>query len=136
MILAVGIAGACSPDDTWNRQAISGDVILDGVALDEGVILLEPLRQDGWGMVVGATIRRGAFAIARAQGPAPGSYRVRVYSSSGRQAPPEKGQSERTRRPMVERLPQIYNAKSELRMDVVAGGRNHLRLDLHGDGES
>jgi hypothetical protein len=77
---------------------------------------------------------RGSFAIARAQGPPPGSYRVRVYSSSGRQAPPDKGQSERTRRPMVERLPDIYNTNSELQMEVVDGRSNRLQLHLHGEG--
>jgi hypothetical protein len=111
-------------------------VTLDGHALDEGAILLEPLASDGPGLAVGATIRRGSFAISRAQGPPPGSYRVRVYSSSGKQAPPDKWQSERTRRPMVERLPDIYNTKSELQMEVVAGRPNRLLLHLDCEGGS
>ena len=136
MVLLLGLTGGCGAGDPWNRQAISGVVTLDGRALDEGAILLEPLASDGPGLAVGATIRRGSFAIARAQGPPPGSYRVRVYSSSGRQAPPDKGQTERTRRPMVECLPDIYNTKSELQMDVVADGPNRLQLHLHGAGGS
>ena len=75
---------------------------------------------------MGATIRRGTFAIARDQGPIPGSYRVRIYASSGVQAPPGKGQTERTRRPMVERLPDIYNFEDRAATDVTAARRESL----------
>jgi hypothetical protein len=134
VVLCLGIAGGCGSRDPWNRQAVSGVVTLDGHALDEGAILLEPLAKSGWGMAVGATIWRGSFAIRRDQGPPPGAYRVRVYSSSSMQAPPGKEQTEHTRRPMVERLAEIYNTRSELRIDVVAGGSNRLQLNLRGDG--
>lgn len=134
MILSLGLAGGCGAREPLNRQAISGVISVDGRALDDGAILLEPLATDGSGLAVGATIRRGSFAIAQDQGPPPGPYRVRIYSSSGFQDPPGQGQSEQTRRPMVERLPEIYNKNSELRMDVVDGGPNRLRLELSGDG--
>jgi hypothetical protein len=134
MVVLLGIAEGCGATDPWNRQAISGVITFDGRPIDDGAVLLEPLANDGSGLTAGATIRRGTFAIARDRGLSPGAYRVRVYSSSGVQAPPGKGQSDRTRRPMVEHLPAIYNSKSELRMDVVAGGPNRLQLDLHGEG--
>ena len=55
-----------------------------------------------------------------------GQYRGRTGSGStpARAFRPRrsKGQTERTRRPMVERLPDIYNVRTELRADVTARG--------------
>jgi hypothetical protein len=136
IILALVLAAGCGSDDSRGRRAISGDVTLDGRPLGEGVILLEPRSATDPGMTVGATIRRGSFAIPRDQGPAPGSYRVRIYSSSGVQAPPGEGQSEATRRPMVERLPSAYNTRSQVGVDVTADGPNRFRFDLNGGGGS
>ena len=87
MILTACIAGGCGAGDGLDRRAISGSVTLDGQPLSEGTILLEPVT-DRSGTAVGATIRCGAFAITRVQGPVPGSYRVRIYASSGVQDPP------------------------------------------------
>lgn len=132
MVLSLILAWGCGARDPTDRQPVSGVVTLDGRPLDDGAILLEPLDQGGRGTFVGATIRRGSFAIERDQGPTPGPYRVRIYSSAGVQAPPAGRQTERTRRPMVERVPGIYNTRSALRIDVVAGARNRWRLDLQG----
>jgi hypothetical protein len=86
-------------------------------------------------MAVGALIQHGSFAIDRDRGPTPGWYRVRIYSNSGVQAPPGKGQSQSSRRPMVERLPAVYNARSELEVSVTANGPNQFQFDLHGEEE-
>jgi hypothetical protein len=119
--------------DGLNRQAISGAVTLDGEPLPGGAILFEPATADA-GTAVGTTIRKGFFAIARNQGPVPGRYRVRIYSSSGTQAPPTAGQTERTPRPMVERLPPRYNTKTELNADIIAGRLNQHRFELNSTG--
>ena len=107
----------CGSSDGLNRQAISGTVTLDGQPISRGAILFEPATQES-GTAVGATIRQGAFAISRHEGPVPGSYRVRIYASSEIQAPPAKGQTDRTPRPMVERFPSRYNTQTELRVRV------------------
>ena len=130
MMLIGCIAEGCGSKDGLDRKAISGVVTLDGQPLGDGAILLEPETNQGV-TAVGATIRRGAFAIAQDQGPVPGPYWVRIYASSGAQAPPGKGQTDRTRRPMVERLPDVYNARTELRADVTSRGPNRFRFDLH-----
>ena len=88
----------CGSSDGLNRQAISGTVTLDGQPISSGAILFEPATQES-GTAVGATIRQGRFAISSHEGPVPGSYRVRIYSSSGIQAPPAKGQTDRTPSP-------------------------------------
>jgi hypothetical protein len=133
-ILAAVLSRGCGPVDFSNRQAISGSVTLDGQPLDDGAILLEPPSLYEAGTAVGATIRGGSFTIPRDRGPMPGTYRVRIYSSSGVQAPPAAGQTEHTLRPMVERLPEVYNTKSEMRVDVTDGGSNRFRFDLHATG--
>jgi hypothetical protein len=127
----VFLAGAvgCDSGDGLNRQAISGMVTLDGQPLPDGAILFEPATNES-GTEVGATIRQGAFAISRKDGPVPGPYRVRIYSSSMTQAPPNDGQTERTPRPMVDRLPPRYNTKTELNAVIIAGRANRHRFNL------
>jgi hypothetical protein len=129
LILLLIVSGGCGSSDGLDRQAISGIVTLDGQPLDDGAIHLEP-EMNASSTAVGATIRHGAFAITRDQGPIPGAYRVRIYARSGVQSPPGKGQTEHTRRPMVERLPEIYNSRSELRAAVTARGPNRFPFDL------
>jgi hypothetical protein len=130
MILFLVATVGCDSGDGLNRQAISGTVTLDGQPLSSGNILFEPATKES-GTAVGATIRQGTFAIPRNQGPVPGSYRVRIYASSTTQAPPASGQSERTPRPMVERIPARYNTKTELNTVIIAGRANHHRFDLN-----
>jgi hypothetical protein len=132
--LAAGLDRGCAPADFSRRRAISGSVTLDGQPLGDGVILLEPPMPYQMGTAVGATIRGGSFAIPRDRGPMPDTYRVRIYSSSGVQATTADGQIDPSRRPMVERLPEVYNTKSEMRVDVTEEGSNHFRFDLHAAG--
>lgn len=127
-VFSLLLAG-CGPADGLNRQAVSGVVTLDGQPLAQGAILFEPLSRES-GTAIGATIRRGAFAISRNQGAVPGTYRVRIYASSGKQAAPANGQTERTPRPMIERLPARYNTRSMLHADVVARPQNSYLFDL------
>jgi hypothetical protein len=130
LLLLVSAAG-CGSGDGLNRQAISGIVTLDGWPLEGGAILLEPTSfESGKSTAVGATIRRGEFTLARDRGPIPGRYRVRIYASAGVQAPPHQGQTDKTRRPMVERVPNVYNTRSELRAEVRARGPNRYRFEL------
>jgi hypothetical protein len=125
----IGLAVGCGPVDGLNRQAMSGTVTVDGQPLLSGAILFEPETEQS-GTAVGSTIRRGSFLIARDKGAVPGTYRVRVYASSGRQAPPTARQTELTPRPMIERLPARYNTQSKLRAEVVARRGNKYVFDL------
>jgi hypothetical protein len=133
MILFLTPLFGCGSTDGLNRQAISGSVTLDGQPISIGAILFEPATQES-GTAVGATIRQGNFTISRRDGPVPGSYRVRVYASSGIQAPPAKGQTDHTPRPMVERIPARYNTETELLERVLSGHVNRYRLDLSSSG--
>jgi hypothetical protein len=127
--LLIWLAVGCGPADSLDRQPMSGTVTVDGQPLTSGAILFEPATEQS-GTAVGATIRRGTFVITREQGAVPGTYRVRVYASSGNQAPATAGQTERTPRPMIERLPARYNTQSRLRAEVLARRRNKYVFDL------
>jgi hypothetical protein len=130
-LLLLGLAAGCGSDDGPNRRAVSGIVTVDGQPLDGGAVFLEPTSfESGTGTAVGATIRHGEFTISRDRGPLPGRYRVRIYASSGVQAPPREGQTDKIRRPMVERLPDVYNTRSELHAEVSARGPNRFRFEL------
>jgi hypothetical protein len=126
--LLVLVAG-CSEPDALGRVAVTGEVRVDGRPLDAGAIMLEP-GPAGPPTAVGSTIRAGAFAIARPEGPAPGTYRVRIYASSREQAPPPRGASDKKPRAMIEKIPADYNAKSTRLIEIRADERNHLRFDI------
>ena len=129
--LLLGWAAGCGSGDGQNRRAISGIITLDGKPLDGGAILLEPMSfESGTGTAVGATIRHGGFAVSRDRGPIPGRYLVRIYANSGVQAPPRQGQTDKTRRPMVEGVPEVYNTRSQLHAEVGVRGPNRFRFEL------
>ena len=127
--ICLAVFEGCGPVDGLHRQSVSGIVTLDGQPLAAGAIHFEPEPNQAI-TAVGATIRDGVFTIAKSQGPIPGSYIVRIYASSGTQPTPAKGQTEHSRRPMVEQIPDKYNANSELRASVTIGGPNHWRFEL------
>jgi hypothetical protein len=127
--LMLFVCQGCSGDDPLDRQAISGTIRIGGQPLAAGAILFDPIS-DQAGTAVGATIRDGGFSIVRKDGPVPGAYKVRIYASSRVQAPAPKGASERKPRPMVELIPEKYNAQTELRAEVVSGRSSSLRYDL------
>jgi hypothetical protein len=131
--LVLAVIFGCGSTDGLNRQAISGTVMLDGQPISKGAILFEPAAEET-GTAVGATIRQGAFVISRHEGPVPGAYLVRVYSGSKFQAPPTKGQSDRTPRPMVESFPPRYNTQTELRVRVRDRSVNRYDFYLNSDG--
>ena len=127
-------AAGCGSDDGLGRQPVRGEVTLDGRPLREGTVLFDP-DGGGAGTAVGGPVRDGRFAIPADKGPAPGRYQVRVYASSGRQAPPRAGDSPRTPRPMVELIPDQYNSQSTLTAVVTKGGANDFAYTLASDPE-
>lgn len=119
---------ACGPPDPLGRVAVTGEVSLDGRPLASGAIALEPMSDQP--TAVGGRIRSGSFSIERAKGPVPGPYRVRIYASAREQAPKPPGASDRTRRPMLERIPPEYNARSDRVVTIVPDKTNRLRFEV------
>lgn len=122
----------CQPTDGLNRQPIHGRVMLGDEPLNAGSLLLEPISKSA-GTAVGAAIENGQFSITRDKGPVPGTYRVRIYASSNTQAPARAGDSPKTPRPMLERVPARYNAESDLEAEVLTEGTPALNFNLQPD---
>lgn len=128
-LASVAFVAGCDATDPNGRVAVEGEILVDGRPLKAGAIALEPLG-DGTTTSVGARIRSGSFAISRDKGPMPGVYRVRIYASSGVQAPPPKGASDRVPRPMIERIPEDYNTRSNRTVAIEPGRTQRLRFEI------
>lgn len=118
-VAAVAWEGGCSPADEFQRVGVSGKVTLGGKPLADGTVTFVPLAS---GPAAHGTITDGSYAIARAEGPGPGSYRVEISSiqPTGRRVPDSEypGKTvEETRNAVPDR----YNLNSELRAEVKGG---------------
>lgn len=132
LVLVLAAAGCAATEDTLPRQSVSGQVTLDGKPLARGMISFVPAGDGGAGPVsVGAVISEGSYAIARAEGPVPGSYRVSILSEGGARevagAAPGPGELKSARK---EPIPARYNAATTLKADVAVGGPNTFNFEL------
>jgi hypothetical protein len=133
-ILVAALAlGGCSydpwsPVDTLPRVPIAGTVTLDGTPLAQGMIQFDPAPETK-GTTVAAEIQGGKFAIAKAQGPVPGKYKVKI---SGR--PPAKLKPGEppggTPKPAPETIPAKYNTESTLQTEIPDGGSTAVDFAL------
>jgi hypothetical protein len=115
--------------DTLQRQAVSGLVQFKGKPLDTGRIEFSPL--DGQATLVAADVKKGRFAIPAKQGLSPGEYKVMLNAPlfAATTAPAGAPGSD-LGPPPKERIPETYNAKSELRASVKKGEKNNFTFDL------
>lgn len=114
--------------DSDGRQEVEGTILLDGSPLPEGRISLRPLAK---GPTSGGRIVDGKFQIERGKGPLPGSYSVSIqsYSETGRMISPESNPGMKV--PEIKQtLPEQYNTKTELRMEVSGTGENEFDFQL------
>ncbi len=73
----------------------------------------------------------GQFEIDRRKGPLPGAYAVSIqsYKDTGRMISPESNPGLKVPE-LVQALPEEYNRRTELRMEVTGAGENHFNFDL------
>jgi len=123
-----GVIG-CGDGDGLPRRAVSGTVTLDGQPLDGGRIEFRPI---GDGVATGSAIARGAYRIARDDGPTPGRYRVNISSpvESGAAPEPEESAPGRGRAGATERIPARYNASSTLTVEIKPGATDPIDFSL------
>ncbi len=124
-------AGGCG-DSGPTRQEVTGQVLLKGKPLDEGIIDFEPL--DGQATKSGATILNGAYRIPKGdKGLLPGRYKVHIVGgvggSGGGAADPEQ------RSPgfvpgQKDRVPPEYNEKSNVVREVTQAGPNRFDFKI------
>lgn len=126
------LAGCGGSGDGYNRQPITGQVILDGKPLENGMITFA--QPSGDEPVASAFIENGVYKVERGDGPIPGAHRVSIWSRkpTGRQIrnPNDPGE-------MIEEvrniIPPRYGSKSELTADVKEGS-NTFDFKLEGGG--
>ena len=111
LVLTAALSGCGAPTAT-----VSGEVTVDGQPVDNGVISYGPA--EGTGAVVTAVIQKGNYRVQTT----PGNKWVQIS------APVVVGQRKEYNGPNAplvditeERLPERYNAKTELKLEVKAG---------------
>ena len=128
-LLAVASIAGCGQSD--GRFGLSGVVRLDGAPIDRGSINFDPASVPAR-TSTGAMIIDGRYAVAAAQGLLPGTYRVRVFWPQSTGAKPDGlGPLGGVSAPSPqERIPDRYNSKSELTVEVQAHSANRFDFDL------
>lgn len=128
-VLAVASIAGCGRSD--GRFGLSGVVRLDGAPVDRGSINFDPASVPAR-TATGAMIIDGRYAVAAAQGLLPGTYRVRVsWPQSPESKPDGLGPLHGISAPPPrERIPDRYNSKSELTVEIQANSANRFDFDL------
>ena len=130
----ISTPGCDGATDKFARQAVYGTVTVDGQPLAKGSISFDPDVKPDQKEVVsgGAVITNGSYSIDKAEGLTPGKYRVSIMSLpedpplAPGQAP---GAPTKPSKPAIP-IPDQYNAKTTLSIEVTAGGKNSFPFDL------
>jgi hypothetical protein len=126
-VIALGPLAGCGGQD---RHEVTGEVLLDGQPVEDGVIQFAPA--DGQGTGDGAQIANGRYRIPKEKGLAPGKYKVTIYAGDGRSgagdASPDSPHA-RTK-PGKERIPAEYNTRSNVVKEVTRDGPNKFDFDI------
>lgn len=127
-IVLLPLASACNRNPL-NLQEATGAVTLDSQPLDNGTIRFIPIGDKG--VLGSAEIAAGKYVIPAEKGLSPGNYKVQISSAdqnSVRVAQPlQMGDSPP---PFKERIPEKYNIRSELTVEVKSDGGNVFDFDL------
>ena len=120
--------------DKLPRQAVYGNVTLDGQSLAKGMISFTPVAGQADPVSAGAVISDGSYSIVQAEGLTPGKYKVSI-SSGGDDAPVAKDAApgpapKKKRPPSTERVPGKYNAQSTLDAVIKANESNKINYEL------
>jgi len=125
--LAAASSG-CGPHS--DRLAVSGKVVLDGVALDSGSIRFTATDRQKF-MAAGAMIKDGGFRIPRDKGLVPGTYQVEISAPDTKSpltmTPVGNGRSTLVAK---ERIPPEYNTNSTQKIEVTADGDNTFEFNI------
>lgn len=128
-VTLVSVGGCGAGVDPLQRQAVVGNVTLNGEPIEEGSITFQPEAASGetttgGATATGAVISEGKYEIPKENGLAPGSYRVSI--SSPEPVPDRSGDDlmNNPGPPRKERVAAKYNSKSELQAKIESGSQN------------
>lgn len=122
---------SCGGANPLGRQAISGEVTLDGAPVEQGVIQFTPEAGGESRVGTGAVVQAGRYSIPADKGLPPGRYKVMVFSGQGSDQTPEMPGD--AGQPPEEKIPAKYNVKSELVITVSADGPNEFPIVMQSE---
>jgi len=133
-VMSSSTLAGCGSQNHPKRASISGNVTVNGLPLEEGVVIFIP-DAGTQGPTSGAKILHGRYQISSSEGPVLGMHRVEVTArrtESGKPIlPPRPGEvvpeSSPAGETLIQYLPARYNTQSTLKLDVKAGSN---RFDI------
>jgi hypothetical protein len=111
------------------RIPIRGTVTYKGTPLAHGTITFSP-KDSAKGMIEGAPITDGKYALPADKGLLPGSYHVAVSATDAQDGKPAEDVAPGAPRRSKELLPERYNTKSTLSIEVTATGKRDFDFPL------
>ena len=126
LLLASLVFMGCGPQNQLGRKPVAGTIQLDGAPLPAGSISFTPQSA---GVSSGAEIVAGQYSIAAERGLTPGTYIVRIYSTDETSAAVEPTIPGPGIKVQPERVPAVYNLKSQLEVVVTETDRE-VTFDL------
>ncbi|WP_435015459.1 hypothetical protein TA3x_002997 [Tundrisphaera sp. TA3] len=133
LLALIALCGCGGTGDGLARQAVSGNVTLDGKPLAAGGITFDPVDPGKPGSVSGfAPVSDGSYAIDRSAGLTPGSYRVSIVASSGDAPAPsnEPPGGSKKKGATKAAIPPKYNTNSTLKAEIKPGASDPIDFTL------
>ncbi|MBA2116512.1 carboxypeptidase regulatory-like domain-containing protein [Bremerella alba] len=124
----ITLLGCESAVDTDGRQALSGNVSLNGAPIQDGSIRFEPVAGK---TASGSTITDGQYTIPAAKGLKPGKYRV--FINAVEPETEERSVDDLMNNPgpaRKELIPAKYNTKSDVTVEITEAGPNEFDFPI------
>jgi hypothetical protein len=125
-IIALISLFGCGSDK--QRFPIEGEITFNGQAVKEGSIQFHPLAPSE-GFLEGAIIQTGRYRIPASKGLVVGKYQVLISSPDYKGKKPDPNEAPGAVYQARELIPEIYNTKSTLTVEVLSKGQN--KFDFH-----
>ena len=126
-ILALIFISGCGSDK--QRFPIEGEITFNGQAVKDGSIQFHPLVPSE-GFLEGAMIQAGRYKIPAEKGLLAGKYQVLISSPDYKGKRPDANEAPGAVYQARELLPEIYNTKSTLTVEVLPKGKNNFDFHL------
>ena len=128
LLVLVGCGGGAT--DELPRRAVSGSVTFNGKPLGSGSIAFDPVGGSANPTSGGSLVQGGSYSIAQAMGLTPGTYMVSIRSGGDTALPLDEAPGAPPRKAAKDPIPDKYNNKSGLKVELKDGGTTRFDFDL------